>query len=494
MTPPDHGDQWHRLSMWMIAVKPVEMLPSLIPVIIAVFLTGRTSPMLGAVIGAIGLPLIAVVPWLTTRYQVTDERVTVRSGVITRKTASAPRDRIRSVELSATLPHRVLKLSKVRIGTGGDTEGTVVELNAIATPAAIALREQLIARQPNAAQPLSAGPASTELTRFHPSWLRFAPFSLAGFAAAGAIVGIGAQLVNELDLSERGIEAASGVAERFKSSPGLLIALVVISVIVVATLLSLIGYALSYWNFSVTRTMTSPGTTSSGRSLHITRGLLTTHSTTLDDDRVHGVYLHEPVLMRPVHGAKLSGIATGSTKHPLLLPPAPHAEAVRVAQLVSGDSAELNQTLRPHGPAARRRRLTRAAVPGAVIVVGVGAGVIAAPGWWPALVVATVLAVALAALGVPRYRHLGTEVTASSVVFAPPTIARQRRVLHRDGVIGTTTRQSFFQRRVGVSTVVVATAAGSEGYPAIDLTDADANALIAELLPSEVASLNMISQ
>ncbi|MFW0789035.1 PH domain-containing protein [Gordonia sp. CPCC 205333] len=493
MTQPDQGEQWHRLSMWMIAVKPVEMLPSLIPVIIAVFLTGRTSPMLGAIIAAVGIPVIAVVPWLTTRYQVTDERVSVRSGLVTRKTASAPRDRIRSVELSATLPHRILKLSKVRIGTGGDTADTVVEINAISTPAAVALREQLITWRSDLTRPSESGyspqPSSVELTRFTPGWLRFAPFSLAGFAAAGAIVGIGAQLINDLDLGERGVEAASGIAERFESSRALLIVLIVVSVVVVATLLSLIGYALSYWNFSVTRT-----TTSSGRSLHITRGLLTTNSTTLDEDRVHGVHLHEPVLMRPVHGAKLSAIATGSDKHPLLLPPAPHAEAVRVAEAVSGDSSELNQTLRPHGRAARRRRLTRAAVPGVVIVAAVVVVVVLAPSAWPALPVAVVIAAGLAALGAPRYRHLGTDVTASSVVFAPPTIARQRRVLHRDGVIGTMTQQTFFQRRAGVSTVIVATAAGSEGYSAIDLADADASALIAELQPAEIKALSALSQ
>ena len=49
------------------------------------------------VVGALAAVVAAVSIWLATTYQVTDQHVRVRSGVIRRKAATARRDRIRSV-------------------------------------------------------------------------------------------------------------------------------------------------------------------------------------------------------------------------------------------------------------------------------------------------------------------------------------------------------------------------------------------------------------
>ena len=106
----DGPDDWHRLSPWMMAVKPVELLPSLIPVVIALVFAGSGAPLFTLIATAVMVPFVTVVPWLTTRYQVTDEHVRVRSGLVTRKVATARRDRIRSVDLTASPVHRVLKL------------------------------------------------------------------------------------------------------------------------------------------------------------------------------------------------------------------------------------------------------------------------------------------------------------------------------------------------------------------------------------------------
>ncbi|WP_237421610.1 PH domain-containing protein [Gordonia sp. SID5947] len=355
----DSPDEWHRLSPWMIAVRPIEQLPQLIPLIIAIVFAGRGAPDISIILTAIAIPLITIVPWLVTRYQVTDEHVRVRSGLITRKVATARRDRIRSVDLTASVPHRVLGLKKIRIGTGGDKESSVVELNAIPAADADRLYRHLMAtavRTANTVEATGTGPPSTppeQLTRLQLSWLRFAPFSLTGFAAAAAAGGLAAQFANEAGLFEQGATAAEEAFDRIRDIPvPVVVTVSVIAVVVVGALLSFGGYVLAYWNFSLVRNH-QDGT------LLVRRGLLTTNAGSLDEERVRGVHLHEPVLMRVVGGARLNAIATGSSKHPLLLPPAPVDEAVRVGQLVAHDGDELTAPLDRHGAGALSRRLTR---------------------------------------------------------------------------------------------------------------------------------------
>lgn len=486
----DGPDDWHRLSPWMMAVRPIEQLPQLIPVIIAIVFAGRGAPDISIILALIVVPLVTIVPWLVTRYQVTDDHVRVRSGLFTRKVATARRDRIRSVDLTASLPHRVLGLKKVRIGTGGDKESSVVELNAITASEADALHGNLMATvvrsaatrpgRPHDAADISAA-SPEELSRLQLSWLRFAPFSLTGFAAAAALAGLSAQIANEAGLFRQGAATAEHVYDRIRDIPlPTVIVGAVVAVIVVGVVLSVSGYVLGYWNFRLIR-HPEDGT------LRISRGLLTTTATSLDEHRIRGVHFHEPVLMRPVGGARLNAIATGSSKQPLLLPPAPLAEALRVGQLVAHDGGdELTTPLHHHGRVALMRRLTRGFWGGLVFAL-IGIVAVIGPLTWPWLIVAAVAGIVSTALGVVRFRNLGTRVTDRSVIIAPPRVARHRHVVDRDGVVGWASRASFFQRRRGVETTILATAAGAEAYAAVDLEPAAAATLMATVSPDLVA-------
>ncbi|MCX2965215.1 PH domain-containing protein [Gordonia aquimaris] len=491
MTRPDPGaivvdrhDQWHRLSPWMMAVRPVEQLPQLIPVALAIVFAGRNAPLLMLALGVVAVVVVALVPWLTTRYQVTDEHVRVRSGWLTKKVATARRDRVRSVDLTASLPLRILGLQKVRIGTGGDKQSSVVELNAIGAPEAHGLHESLMATaardSAQTATPSDRVSAPQQLSRFRLSWLRYAPFSMAGLAAAAAVGGLAAQIAGEAGLYERGADIAESTADRLRAIPvPLLVTTAVVAVLVVGAVLSVAGYVLGYWNFDLSRN-------GDDATLRIRRGLLTTNATSLDEERIRGVHLHEPILMRPLHGARLHAIATGSSKSPLLLPPAPADEAIRVGRLVTHDGDELTVPLIRHGSGARSRRLTRGFLGGALIAVLVIAAV-AGPLTWPWLAVAIAAAIGGSGLGVVRYRNLGYRITDRSVVVAPPRVARHRYAVARDGVVGWASRASLFQRRRGVETLVLATAAGTEAYAMVDLAPESSAHVIDTVSPGLVA-------
>ena len=54
------------------------------------------------------------------------------------------------------------------------------------------------------------------------------------------------------------------------------------------------------------------------------------------------------------------------------------------------------------------------------------------------------------------------------------SIERRRDHLDTAGIIGWTVRQTFFQRRAGVATLIAATAAGEKRYAVIDVPAAQA--------------------
>ena len=345
MTRPDGGaprvdgpDTWHRLSPGMMVVRPIELAPQLLPGLVGIVFAAQAAPVIALVVAIVLAPLVTVVPWLATTYQATDEHVRVRSGVVNRKVATARRDRIRSVETTASLVHRLLALEKVTIGTGGDKASSNVVLTAVDKRYASALRDHLYvgpSGSPRLPADTEAGalPGSAHppviLARYESRWLRFAPFSLLGIAAAAAVFGFGAQLADELGLFDHAAEFGTGLWDQIDDIPlAVVIVVGIIVTIAVGALLSVTAYVLSYWDFTLSRH--DDGT------LRVRRGLFPTTSTTLDENRVRGVHLHEPLLMRPLRGARLHAIATGAQKHPLLLPPAPADVVGHVGRAVSG--------------------------------------------------------------------------------------------------------------------------------------------------------------
>jgi putative membrane protein len=188
-------------------------------------------------------------------------------------------------------------------------------------------------------------------------------------------------------------------------------------------------------------------------------------------------------------GARTSAIATGLTvghgaeRGALLLPPAPVAEAHRVAAEVLREPDPTVTPLHRHGPAARRRRYTRAL---GVVVIIVAALYAAhrwagAPSWpWTAALLLFPVAAVLAA---DRYRNLGHALTSGYLVGRSGSVVRDTFALRREGIIGWRFDQSFFQRRAGLTTMTATTAGGSSAYTVPDIDDAAAVRLADEAVP-----------
>jgi putative membrane protein len=329
----------------------------------------------------------------------------------------------------------------------------------------------------------AAAAAETELVRLDSTWIRFAPFTLSGAVAVGAVAGFLANATSEADVHPSDFGPLRDVVDWLDGAPlTAVIAVLAVAAIVAVAIASTVGYVLAFWDFRLTR---NPRGT-----LHVTRGLLTTRATTIEERRLHGVEISEPLLLRAVRGARCLAIATGlrvgrgaERGGSLLLPPAPLPEALRVGAAIVSTDVPFSCPLVEHGPRARTRRYTRALGVWAILVC-ILAALAALTSWpaWPWLA-ALALLPAVLALAADRYRSLGHAVAGTRLVTRTGSLVRRRHVLATDGIIGWNLERTLFQRRVGLTTLIATTAAGRQRYDVQDVELDEALDVADTLLP-----------
>nr|BFF17393.1 hypothetical protein GCM10025730_09140 [Promicromonospora thailandica] len=273
--------------------------------------------------------------WRVTRYHVDTDRLHVHTGVVFRKRLALRRERIRSVDLTADPVLRVLGVATVRVGTGehAGAEGTVT-LWPLRRDAADALRATLLA---HAARPVpDAEPADGALARFDPRWIRYAPLSFVppalGAAAAGGVIQVSEWFGRQDDLF-------AAVGSWFGLAPVLLVALALLAgLLLVGAVAALALWVETWWNHTLDRE--ADGT------LRVRRGLLTTRSISLEESRLRGIELVEPLGVRLAGAARVDAVATGLTtseedksESRTLLPAAPKELADQVAAAVLREPA-----------------------------------------------------------------------------------------------------------------------------------------------------------
>jgi len=557
------GD-WRQLDIRVLAVHAARVLGSLTPIVLLLVLGGSLDRTVlipvafvfgGGALRAIG----DAVSWATTRYRVGEELVELRSGLLRRRALSVPRDRVRTVNLTAKPLHRAFGIATVEIGTGTHEQGQL-RLDAVAADEGRRLRAELLRRAsapaagtapPLGGSPLDAAahtappiggspldgaagtappldavggasplgaaagvappfdaaappprldePREVELARLRWRWLPYhllSPWTLLlPVAAFGALF----NLLDQLGLQQRFSRIVGRAAEdglhRADAEPWWTALLLVLVALVVLLLLGAIGaslqFAESWWRFRLTR---EPSGT-----LHLSRGLLTARSVTIEQRRLRGVGLTEPLLQRIAGGAGLraivSGLRTGGDGRPTggadtLLPNVSRDEAEAIAAAVTDSAADLALAsgLTPHPRAAMRRRLTRAAVAAAAPLVALlllGPVADWLPGWsW---LLALPLAPLFLLAGRDAYAALGHRIAGGHLVTRHGLLARHTTALRRDGVIGWNVRRSPFQRRAGLVTLTATTAAGRGGYEVVDVGEGQGLTFAEQALPGLLA-------
>lgn len=450
--------EWQRLDRRMLLVHPIREVVRFLPALVALALAGTASGSDAWHYLGVLVPIaLGVGRYLTTSFRISPERVELRRGLLSRSVLSTPVDRIRTVELTATLTHRLLGLTTVRVGSGtGDDEGAV-DLDGLPLAQARALRAELL-RETSA----TTEEPTPDTLRLDPAWARLAPFTSTGLALSAGVLGVATQGLNTvggfavLDLDDLADDASR--ASLWVAVPALALgALVAMSALAVG------GYLVANWGLTLRHDR---------RSWHLARGLFTTRETTLDEARVAGLTLGEPLGLRLAGGARLGAIVTGVDRSEqgssLLVPPAPRAVVTDVAARVLATSAPVVDGLTPHGPAAVRRRWTRALAPALVVLAAAALVALGTDRAW-LLAPAALAVVAAAALAADRVRALGHGLVDDHLVSRSGSLNRQREVLGTGHVIGWTFRDTWFQRRAGLTTLVATTAGGRQRVTVLDV-------------------------
>ncbi|MCC3766875.1 PH domain-containing protein [Streptomyces sp. UNOC14_S4] len=431
---------------------------------------------------------IGLMRLFTTRYRVTEHSVELHSGLLFRSRRSIPVERIRSVDLTANPVHRLFGLTTLSIATGEQSASAShrLALDGISKADAVELRRRLIeardARRGYAVPVEDDGPIS-ELDW---SWLRYGPLSVWG---VGGVLIAGASVyrtLHELKVDPLKWGFVKDLEHRFGSVPlwyGILASLVVLVVLGIAG--STATFVESWSGYRLTR--------EEGGMFRVRRGLLVTRSVSIEERRMRGVELVEPIPLRWARAAKLNAVASGlgslddNRKRRMLTPPVPRAEARRVAAEVLGTdrSLVLRAGLTRHPRAALRRRVNRALMWTVLITaVPVGLGLWLGPGLVRAgLIGGVVLLLVLLAFAVDAYRTLGHGMRGRYLLTSSGTFAHRTVALRQEGIIGWKITRTPFQRRAGLFTLGATTAAGEGVYKVHDVTDAQGIALAEQAVP-----------
>lgn len=525
----------------MLLVHPVNEVIKYVPVLIGSVILGASSGNHAWSLIPTGIVVVlALSRWFTTTYRVGPTHVELRTGLIQRRSLSVPRSRIRSVDIEADLLHRALGLAVLAIGTGQQAESREqFKLDALDARLVPGLRAELLA---HTGESEGAAPEEREAVRgreighWRAAWVRYAPLSLTGFAIVAPMVGFGFQY----GFGERVFRsAAHGVSG---GNVALGVAGLVLLVVLVVSAAACAQYLATYYGlrvlddgrtlhlrhgFFTTRQITLDlarfrgATVKEPLLLRVAGGALLEAIMTGENPRqrilpqapavrVHHTLAHllTPTARRvgahaPVPGKPGDFADAGADR---LEAPSPDP-ALRRTTSAGEAGAPVSQPALPgtapeaarapgsvvlvsHGPVARYRRYTRAVGPAAatalVPLVASIAGVDYSPWWW---LVPAVLTLAAVALAEDRYRGLGhavlpaTPLAPTWLITRSGSLDRDRDCLAAPGILGWTIRQTLFQRRAGLATLVAATGAGKKRYLVLDVPLDRANDIIERVTP-----------
>ena len=475
--PADLQTDWRRLDLKMLLVHPINEVLQFLPAVAAAFFFGSSFSESKLIqIAALVIPiLLGLARYITTSYRISPTQIELKRGLLSRKILTAPLDRVRTVELTSPLIHRLLGLAKVQIGTGGGggiagLGNEQVVLDSLKQAEARTLRASLLHRErTDPAAPAPEPVPDHVLLRLIPGWAKYAPLTSTGMAIAVAgiavIIQFGQPFINRW-LGDHDGDVRLGATVIAWVVVGLLVLFAVASAV-----LAVVAYLVTNWNFTVTRD-------ASGRSFQITRGALTTRETSLDIARVHGVQIKEPVALRTAKAGQLQAIATGlgalDDGSSIVVPPAPINVVEGVGELMLAEDQSLHPPFVGHGPRALRRRWIRG-VAGGLVIAGIWSLGVAMFDL-PMLVhgAGVIILLACVAMVPDRARRLGHALTPRYVVFRKGSLFGTRTALQRSGIIGWNLEQTWFQRRQGLVTISATTSAGEQNYGVYDVPFDDA--------------------
>lgn len=408
-------------------------------------------------VAAVPALLVAVGKYITFRYRIDGPDLVLDSGVLFRRHRVLPLRRVQNIDLKESALQRLFGVSELRVETASGGSETEAVLSVLGRQAAAALQAELRQRRAGLAAREEAGAVEAPVrvvARLGPADLAIAGATSneAGIIAAG-LAGL-LQSLDELsvDIQPPDFDPAALTPE----TPwlGFLVGgvAILLAVFFAGWVFSVIGALVRYWGFVLER---------SDDELRKAYGLLARTRGTVPLDRVQAVRVEESILRRPLGLAALkvetAGGAPGTTQRRGAEAYLPLARGHDVGRLVRNVFENLHYdeaAFEPAHPRALRRARVRYSAPVVMAAVALALLVDVRWLWLLALLPLCLLWAAAYYRGLGHARVPGFVLARLGVWNRVTWIVPEWKIqtLH---VVATP-----FQRRHGLATLVVDTAAG----------------------------------
>jgi putative membrane protein len=398
--------------------------------------------------------LVALARYLSLRYWVDGRHLVIRSGIVSRQLRTIPLDKIQNVELRQNAIQQLANVVDFRIETAAGPEAEA-HLAVLARDEAERLKAELLSGRGVPTDEAEAAPRARVLWQ-----ARLGDLLLLGATSnrAGAIVGalagmlffLGQELPQYFERLQEGLSGIAGVV-----SPLLAGAVLLGAMLVLGWLLSIALTVVGYFGFQVTR---EPD----GR-LRRRYGLLSRFETVVSPARIQLLRLGASWLRRRLGfwevaahtaGSSFDGQRSGSA---LLCPLLRREEIAGFCdQVLPGLDLDA-VAWRPVSRATIRRGFLRSLFVVLILASALSAGL----GHWAWLSVLVPGAPLAWFLAVRRYRVLAYARHAGHLVARAGVVRRHLTVVPESKIQWVGLTQSPFQRRLGIASATVATAAGA---------------------------------
>jgi putative membrane protein len=498
-TPPDEVRRFatprrlHPASI-VLGLNLRQLIQAAVFPVVATLASGAAVLTIGflLVLAVVGL-IVRGLAWERFRFSFDGEVIRIEEGVLSRNRRTLDVARVQQVEIDRSLIQRAFGLAALRIETAGSSMDVEVDLRVLPDADAVALRAAVRAGKARATgQPLTAGgtagpggstdvaePPSRELISVPLGHVVLASITGARLLVFPAVVAAAFQFAGELTTTyinesvERLVEQGRVAADQLVSGPSVS----TIVVIAVGTLLLSLVTAVAVGvlrdaNFRVVRV---------DDDLHVSRGLLSTRESVLPLRRVQLVEVQRNWIRRAlgyatirIHSAGGSADADRRVAIPLV---ADGSVDDILAQLLPGVAGIPD--LVGHPPTALRRAILRwvrpALVPGIGLIALDTLTAFEPPSW--AAWVAGLLPLLAVAAGAVEYRVLAHGLTDRVVVSRSGALSITTSIAPLVKVQAVSRRSSWFQRRLGLATVVAHVAGPGGDVQVLDAGSPDAVSL-----------------
>jgi putative membrane protein len=489
MSGPNGEHDWRRLHPATPFLRSAQLLYALLFAVIAARLGGP-----GLIVLLVSAALVAVAitaSYLRFRYRLTTDSLIIQHGVLFRQRRVVPRSRIQNVDLRAGLVPQILGVVTARVETAGG-QGTEATLHVVSRAEGHRLREALVARpapspssiaQPDFDRPgvpdTSVTPDPSEPASDHTTGpiepetvvqrvavtdlvIAGATSNRAGLLVAALLGGdyffdiLPTDWLLRKILPPELIQPEAAVTSLVETAQHDLHAFA-IGVVVLVLFFGLAGWGLSvlasvirFYDFTLTE---------NAGELRVKYGSFTRREKGFRRSRVQNAQIEEPIIRRwfglatvKVQTAGYGPTVKADERIETLTPIVRRADISPYLKLVHPELRWEDIVWRPAHPRARRRLFVRRA---ALVLVASGAlTAVLGPGGLT-LLLALVPAWFLAAL---HYRHLGHAWTRDQVLVREGFWTRRTYIVPIRKIQALHFRQSPFQRRLGLGTLIMETA------------------------------------